>query len=289
MSSFAGFLLLCVLFFKSTELVREHTYQAMNQAWAWTIASISLLSILSIFGFYARKPQTADITFLSGSDTAKFLKSDTDGYVKGLSIIDLRARGHSAASGVTDYIQTVSENVHNFTDLEKRRLIMAAQKADSDLSRKATTPRELATIPWVIAATNDAGKYEGGHPHTRGNVIFLTPSIIRSANIVETLIHEKVHVFQRLAKDYMNNYLTKKGFLPYATRAEFILLNPRLRANPDLDDRIWIDTKTRKLFLAEYTTEHPASIDDIIQVNPAFEHPYEAMAYKIAQAISKNN
>jgi len=259
----------------------------MNQAWAWAIASISFLSILSIFGLYARKPEAVPLTFLSGSDTAKFLKSDADGYVKGLSIIDLRARGHPSVSGVSDYIRTVSENVHDFTDLEKRRLIMAAQKADSDLAQKAMT-RKLATIPWVIAATNDTGKYEGGHPHTRGNVIFLTPTVIRSANIVETLIHEKVHVFQRFAKDYTNNYLTKKGFLPYATRAEFILLNPRLRANPDLDDRIWIDTKTRKLFLAEYTTEHPASIDDIIQVNPAFEHPYEAMAYEIAQSIPKN-
>ncbi len=250
------------------------TLKTLKTLWTWALAGFVLLSFI---GFYTHKP--TNLAFLTPLETSQFLKADADGYVSMLSIIDLRARGHTTGS---DYIKDISENVHQFTEIEKRRLAIAARAADSKLPR--TDNWRLAEIPWIFAATSGHG-YEGGHPHTRGNIIFLTPSIIRSANIIETLIHEKVHIFQRFSKQATYAFLETKGYMPFASRTEFIRLNPRLRANPDLDDKIWIDTKSRKLFLAEYTTEHPTSINDIIQVNPAFEHPYEAMAYEIARGL----
>jgi hypothetical protein len=81
-------------------------------------------------------------------------------------------------------------------------LVKCTQIADDFIANRmpyvpGIDPNVLANIPWVLAKINE--NYENGFPHTRLGIIFLgkLDSMIKT-NLIQTLIHEKVHVYQRM-------------------------------------------------------------------------------------------
>ena len=70
-------------------------------------------------------------------------------------------------------------------------------------------------IPWYICCTQGLS-YENGVPHTRGNYIIISKEHIKNKDVNElanTLVHEKVHVYQKLYPDDVSKYLEKYNFL----------------------------------------------------------------------------
>ncbi len=125
----------------------------------------------------------------------------------------------------------------------------------------------------------DGNEYEYGLPHTRNNIIILPINILSSFNrLTKTLIHEKIHVYQKMYPDDINKYLDKNGYIKYKNRNEF----NNLRANPDLDNYIYMNSN-KQIMKAEYI-DNPYTINDVI-IEPIndykYEHPLEYMAYNI--------
>lgn len=231
----------------------------------------------------------SDITFLTASDTAAFILADPDTFAFNLSPLDLHAR-HAAS--YEEYQQTSAESARSFTQSEVYLLTRATKKADDIISKMSVSgcpafSEKLLKISWVFAST-EGSTYEDGLPHTRANIIFLSSTLLsrltdkdNETELVRTLIHEKIHLHQRLYPTETQALLKGRGYLQWKERQGV----PRIRANPDLDPWIYIDPQTGKEMAAYYTSDTPSSISDITMTTPTYEHPYEAIAYELTSNI----
>lgn len=209
------------------------------------------------------------VTFYTAKETAQFLSNDSDNYVKNMTTADIHAR---KVKSTEEYIHHIIQTAVDFTHKEKQLLEMIATKIDNEY-------KEFSSTPWKFMKTKGT-IYEDGMPHTRNDIIFLPESIFLRDDIQNTILHEKIHIYQRANPEKMKKDLFEQGYKIYKKRSEELLA----RANPDLDEWIYIDPITKKPMVALYTSTTPSSLSDVHLTNLAFEHPYEAIAYTVANA-----
>lgn len=179
-----------------------------------------------------------------------------------------------------EYIQSVHHDFVEPTPDEYQMLYSACQQADQ-LFANHTIPNfagEMAVkIPWKIGVFQGT-RYEFGWPHTMSDVIFIPKHSFEDQDdkLVKLLVHEKVHLYQRLFCDLTQQYLRQFGFVKWRRRTQD---DKHIRPNPDLDGWIY------KQF------DHPYGMELMHQVptpdtNPQFyEHPYERMAIEISRVL----
>jgi len=148
-----------------------------------------------------------------------------------------------------------------------------------------TPYKNLYAIPWKLVVF-DAQKLENGFPHTHSDLIFLPDSMIRSSQTDEflvTLIHEKIHVYQRLYPAETNHLILNiNQFDVYTMRYKIDKpTQSMIRSNPDVNDIIY-KVRHDKPILPLYKTTQPKNLVDI---NDKRDHPYEMMAYYLASQI----
>jgi hypothetical protein len=125
----------------------------------------------------------------------------------------------------------------------------------------------------------DGNVYENGYPHTRYNIIFLSPSFFRFNwdEKKKILNHECIHIFQRYNPIATEAFLNKNGFKKIGN---FKYLFPDIynlrRSNADIDENIWLSPDNNLLFPI-FNSFTPKSLDDVR--DHKMEHPYEWMAY----------
>lgn len=218
-----------------------------------------------------------NIKFLTSDETKIYLLSDHDTYIHNLSQWDLIARNVNTQD---EYKQNIIAG--NFTEEQKVRFAKAATAADTffnTIQLNNIDGKKIAEIPWILAITKN-NSYENGLPHTRENIIFVSDNQTEThETLVKTLIHEKIHVYQRAYPEDMNTFLSEIGFSRVKRRHGI----PRIRANPDLDEWIYVNQKTGKEMYALYSSDMPHDITDIVLNDPAFEHPFELVSYKISE------
>jgi len=168
-------------------------------------------------------------------------------------------------------------------------------------------------------------EYEQGLPHTRENIILLSKNVLKynELDLTSTLIHEKIHIYQRynpelfdkIIKEMGLKELDKKSF----RRAKYI------RSNPDTNNKLYYyptnattdanatnaasdlwnsmtgsggsgsgsgDTKDYdedKVMVCLYRNDKPNSINDVKHKNFVEEHPYEKIAYEVAENYNNKN
>ena len=217
---------------------------------------------------------------MSKDETVNFFISDRDNYVKNMSSLDIKALKSSSKE---DYLNKSISDSDDFTNSEKRILIKACGEADHFFRSFNKIPninfKNIADIKWVLSKTE--GKYyEGGYPHTRENIIFITPDVINHYEIVRILVHEKMHVFERLFPNEMRIWTDLEGYVPYKNFKDY----PMRRSNPDLDGIVYLD-KNGNETLVQFTTTNPNSIDDKVTYpgnkDWKVEHPNETLAYRV--------
>lgn len=224
------------------------------------------------------------INFLSREDTARFILGDYDHYARNLSVFDLRARKSSTAHV---YSSVSSMHTDDFVDSEKNILTQAAYAADAFFNSLVGEKRVpgleshvITTLPWFLAKTT-GDVYEGGFPHTRSHIIFLTDKHVHPGADLEILtrllIHEKIHVYQRIYPTHINEYLSYINCQPHSERRiyEFI------RANPDVGAWVYVCANQAELTKYEYNSTNPKGITDVKRAS-GMEHPFEDMAYYVA-------
>ena len=226
-------------------------------------------------------PDKINVIFMTKEQTYNYLHSDLDGYISNLSPTDLYAR---KANSINNYRLRAADSAIDFTTQQKNRYMNAIRKANillSKLQLDRINCAEIAAIPWIFGLTKER-YYEDGLPHTRSNVIFVSSVLNENEDsLVKTLIHEKIHIYQRLHPEEISFYLESKGYI----KSKHGLGIPRIRSNPDLDGWIYYSPITKKEMAAYYSSDTPSSITDITLSDASFEHPYELMAYTITEKL----
>lgn len=272
-------------------------------SWKQDVFTILLIIVTAYFanqylvreGFDINSRWIADgyCTFLDASDTRQFLLNDPDGYTTSMSNWDLYARKSTTE---LRYRKAAAAVAASFDAEQKIRLRDAAKRADAYIRSLNTGSNTVAykyglgesveiekllNLKWVFALTHGT-TYEDGLPHTRANIIFLSSMVDETPDkLAKTLVHEKIHLYQRMYPERMVHVLEQQGFVRWKSRQGV----PRIRANPDLDPYVYINPATESPMLALYTSDTPDSVSDITIIYGDNEHPYEAMAYELASDV----
>jgi len=226
--------------------------------------------IIFILIYIILYPSSAlDIDFLTKEEMRQFMERDEDGYIRNLSIYDLRARNVESND---EYLKVAMNSCLDFNENQKDKLKACAIEAYKYFNNH---------LNWTFALTSES--YEEGFPHTRGNIIFLSPLILNYSNmeLIKTLIHESIHIYQRYNRNEIDKYLFMNGYSISRLRDK----NSRIRANPDLDNYIY-KNKNGKELISYYKNDFPKGIGDVEIIEG--EHPFEVMAYEYAEIYSKS-
>jgi len=264
---------------------------------------IMLATIISIFGLYYLLHiyvNNSNINvignyYMTSKETSNFLNMDNDKYVYNLSQLDLHARNVSSKS---EYINNITQVAISFTQEEKDLLDICTKKADIFLKNTKFNEliysnyingTDIANINWIFAKTNniDNKEYEEGLPHTRANVIFLSDNVLKyeENNLITTLIHEKIHIYQRYKEELFKKIISIMGLTELKDIDD--KTKKYMRSNPDTNRKIFIDNETKNVMVCLYRSDNPSSINDVIMKNHSLEHPYEKIAYEIADYYNK--
>jgi hypothetical protein len=168
--------------------------------------------------------------------------------------------------------------------------------------RKTDAVRRLVEagrdVPWVIALLED--RAEGAMPHTHGRLIALPFKMAMTSQgterFVQTLIHERIHVLQRMHPRLARRVVYERlHLLPAMKRRDLEpFLRNQWRSNPDLDSNVYTDG-----VLAVFS-ENATSLGDIRLIRlfrrglpeapkqsaAESEHPFETIAYSVAAAAA---
>jgi len=220
------------------------------------------------------------IVFLNSKELYEILKNDSDNYYKTFFDNDFYSR---KVSSIHEYINLIKSSPVNFNDYEKTKLTKCIKEADNffeNIYFEWFNGKKVLTIPWYLGMVQNK-LYENGLPHTRNNIIIISKENINNyteLKLIKTLIHEKVHIYQKIFKSDIITYLKKNNFIKYKKRTDV----DNIRSNPDLDD--WIYKDSNNNILKAVYNKNPSSVEDIQYLpinNQNYEHPFEKMAIEI--------
>jgi hypothetical protein len=235
--------------------------------------------IFFISGFYFYKNNWLAPEILSIESGVKYLTNCGDEYFRKFRDLDWKVRG---VKNLDEYITNIEKSVLLPTLEQKQKILNSIELCnkylDSISLQYFNGEKYNKIVRWRIVLI-DGKAYEGGLPHTRGNVIVLPVNIINSGHLVTTLIHERIHVLQRLYPIIGKKFIELNNYTKYKH-----LIDTRARINPDIDNYIYKD-KNGRVNIAEYK-KGAKSIHDVlyrpIPNDQRSEHPYENMAITIA-------
>ena len=164
---------------------------------------------------------------------------------------------------------------------EKVKLAWAIREADrriSKINENWFDGRKAKMMKWKIACTKGTD-YENGYPHTINDTIVISKEIVNEysmKDLVDTLIHEKTHIYQKKFREDVKRYIDENQFEVLKTREA----DDNIRTNPDIDDMIYIHQPSGDVYKLTYK-DRPKTISDTIEKELEKEHPYEEMAIRV--------
>jgi hypothetical protein len=227
----------------------------------------------------------------------------------------IKGRGGDDTVVVRDKYKSIfTSSFRTSLDLQERARLSTAVTAAASLLQPYTRIRSL---PWRIAVMDDTKRAESGYPHTHRDIIVLPTSSIQRdhydgddldddlddlddmRDLVNLLIHEKVHIYQRAFPAEAHNLVMNRwSYRTPGVIDDYRQLELGRRSNPDVTPAIFNGTYQR------YTSASPESLADSkiwsikstaeddhhphLRSNKRieYEHPYEAMAYVIADYLT---
>ena len=221
-----------------------------------------------------------NITFITKENLLDNLLEDNDNYYKTFYKNDLKARN---IYNVNDYYKKINDSVTDADKDIKEKVILGITQANkflNNINYDYFDGKECNKLLWKIGFVKNK-LYENGLTHTRGDIIILNIEGVKYntlKNLINTLIHEKVHIYQKKFPEKMNNYISFYNFKKIKKRDEY----DNIRANPDLDNYIYQDSDNNT-YKAQYN-KNVLSVEDIVYYpknNQMYEHPFEKMAIEI--------
>lgn len=236
-----------------------------------------LLLIILFFNFECFTNN--NLTILSENELKNVLLNDTiDNYYKSFSKLDLQVRG---VNSINEYKNKIKNLYYKTNYSDYYNLLNATNKADS-LFKKYNIigfdGNKAANIKWKIGIINDP-LYESGLPHTRNDTIIIPNKLLKDNRLMSVLLHEKIHVYQKLYPNDINKYLVNNNFIKSRKKTN------NIRANPDIDNYIY---KHNGIEMYCQYNNNPSSILDVKYYpknDIKNEHPFEYMAYTIESEL----
>ena len=244
----------------------------------------AIIIFLILFNFNYKK-----IYVLSKNELINHLINYDDNYFNRFNDTDLKVRN---VNNINEYKINIVHSVCNPKNDIVLKLKKCAILADNKIEKMnnkynsnihGVNINKLKNIKWKFGIIcNDL--YENGLPHTRGDVIIINSQQIYSTSIhllTNTLIHEKVHVYQKMYKSETKSYIGDNFKI-----VKKVNKNDNVRANPDTDNLIYVDFKDR-IYKAEYLPGSTHIIDvRLFNDNQEFEHPLESAAVLFSNKAS---
>jgi hypothetical protein len=224
--------------------------------------------------------------FMSRVELMDWVQRDPDGWAASHNHINLSVKN---AATPEDYIRLCSKNSGDFSWKEKLKLASACKKADNFFQSFGQSRFNqgfqgirfdvLVHMPWKLACFTKR-RVEEGCPHTRREIIFMDDDDLKRMSfndIVRTMVHEKIHIYERAYPDDIDSWSKSKGFTRWKRERDM----PLMKNNPDLDGWVWKDFEGREMYM-KFNSAKPKDFWD--QTYPvagasASEHPYETLAY----------
>lgn len=197
-----------------------------------------------------------DITFLAGDAArAAIVDESVEPYFSLLCLHEMQVKAGIDIEGETleeqqaFFAQHYADNTRDFS--EEERAVVSEVLATVYESLAGDYPR-LAAVPWsLIKVTNGV---EQGLPHTRGHSIILPEGFLMQVvpmfeqmpdrllpMLVNLMIHEQMHVVQRLEPETFAPFYTERwGLVHVETIAYGQWLTDRQLINPDGVDVRWV-------------------------------------------------
>jgi hypothetical protein len=173
-------------------------------------------------------------------------------YFDKLNVLDLGAR---RTDSTTDYKFRYMKALQRFDSYQKARL----NQLVNDVNQITINTKNFKDIPWKFAKV--ATTIEYGYPHTIGDVIVLTDAFFIDTYTYErqmsTLIHEKVHVYQRAHPEHTKEFAAMIGFQPVEINGELLNI---VRNNPDISSHYVY--KEKYIPVQVYLSYNPKNISE---------------------------
>lgn len=218
---------------------------------------------------------------------------DASPYFQRMNETDLIVRRASTAE---DYRFAYKRAYTPFNIDEKRIISDLAVSIEKTIGKKWPA---FMDFPWKFAKVT--ADIENGYPHTLGDIIIVSPYFFSNdrENQRITLVHERVHVFQRKNPRWVENVIKEWGYIQWPTNDALKSIS---RNNPDINEKIYgkDDGPIVQTYLSSpiTLTDSQASIIKETAVNrviykdidaPSYvkqlEHPYEVMACIIPEML----
>ena len=229
---------------------------------------------------FDRHIREGKVTFYSKQAAQDLFKTDPDSYFENLTELDKKAMN---VKDTDDAIQKMVNACMEFSTSDKIRLLKFTAEGDRFL-RQLKLPyvdtKKIANMDWNLVLTRDTANEEG-MPHTKGDVIYLSTIVLDmpTKELIKTLIHEKVHVYERANPKLMKEWMKYKGYKLNRRQSEI----KEARSNPDVDGWTYISPEGKETVVL-YRHSNPKTIEEANYPrydDPSSEHPYEDLAYYV--------
>jgi hypothetical protein len=226
-------------------------------------------------------------------------------YFRNMNAPDLHAR---SAISSEDYKARYTKAIQSFTTEQQNELAEITRY----INRITNTTKVYRDIPWKFAKVST--NIENGYPHTLYDVIILSDDFFMypKNRKVSTLIHEKVHVLQRMHPHLATSFTETMGFKALKETTQNIndLMKDIKRNNPDLDGvyvykdhlipvQVYHHDKPRDIsesstYIYNMKDNTFKTLENVTEYDiPAYisqkEHPFEIMGVIIPMIIMKHD
>lgn len=209
-------------------------------------------------------------------ELALILKNDNDNFYKNMSNDNLNLRN---ITNKTLFLNNIIDNLYTINKNEIYVINKAIKKAQNKLKKCnliGFNYHKIQNYPWIIGFSI-GDKYEFGYPHTRNNIIILNYNNIYDKDLVNTLIHERIHIYQKLYPNDITLFLRLLNFKKIKKKEDDHLHNP--------DTDLYIYKNNNIIFECKIINNNDTNKLKYSQQNIYYEHPYEFMAYLMVESI----
>jgi len=160
-----------------------------------------LIYLLNIFS--TRIIKTTCIKYLTFDEFTIVTKSSD--FFNNMNTYDLQVR---KSNNKNEYLKRYQFGYEPFTIKQKNILLYIVNIVNNNINKYTN----FKNIKWIFVKINT--NLENSFPHTIENVIVLSNNFFNDSinNQINTIIHEKVHIYQRMYPEYINILYTNWGF-----------------------------------------------------------------------------
>jgi hypothetical protein len=256
---------------------------------------IIIIIIITFLIYLLFFKKTTYIKYLTFNEFTSIINSSE--YFNNMNIYDLQVR---KSKNKDEYFKKYQSGYQTFT-IEQKNILLNIVNI---IEKKINKYNNFKNINWIFVkiATN----LENSFPHTIGNIIVLSNSFFYTptSNQINTIIHEKIHIYQRMYPKYIDILYKNWGFDKVDVAVDYNRNNPDIKYYYSYNNNLLIQLYTnnpRELhdsntYLIDLKNNNKIIINDNIikQYNlpdisiNTLEHPSEIMAEIISLYLTNS-